>query len=61
MINFVAAFGLMLVIEGVLYALFPDFMRRAMVSMLSLDEMQIRVAAVMTASFGLFVVWLAQS
>ncbi len=60
MINFVAAFGLMLVIEGVLYALFPDFMRRAMVSMLSMEEMQIRVAAVMTAAFGLFVVWLAQ-
>lgn len=59
MINFVAAFGLMLVLEGVLYALFPNFMRQAMEAMLSMEEVQIRVAAVGTAGLGLLIVWLA--
>lgn len=60
MSNLLAAFGLMLVIEGALYALFPDFMRRAIVAMMSLNEMQIRISAVITAVVGLFLVWLAQ-
>lgn len=55
-----AAFGLMLVMEGALYALFPDFMRRAMATMLSMDEMHIRISAVVSAAAGLFLVWLAQ-
>lgn len=59
MINFVAAFGLMLILEGVLYALFPNFMRQAMEAMLAMEEVQIRVAAVATAGFGLLIVWLA--
>jgi len=58
MSNLLAAFGLMLVIEGALYALFPDAMRRAMAMMLSMDEMQIRISAVVTAVAGLALVWL---
>jgi len=61
MTNLLAAFGLMLVIEGALYALFPDFMRRAMMSLLTMEEMQIRISAVISALLGLFLVWLAQS
>ena len=54
-----AAFGLVLIIEGALYALFPDFMRRAMATMLSMEEMQIRISAVVSAVLGLVLVWLA--
>jgi len=57
--NLLAAFGLVLVIEGALYALFPDFMRRAMATMLSMEEMQIRISAVVSAVVGLALVWLA--
>jgi len=57
--NLLAAFGLVLVIEGALYALFPDFMRRAMAMMLSMEEMQIRISAVVSAVVGLALVWLA--
>jgi len=59
MSNLLAAFGLMLVIEGALYALFPDMMRRAMAMMLSMDEMHIRISAVVTAVVGLVLAWLA--
>lgn len=59
MSTLLAAFGLMLVIEGALYALFPNFMRRAMLAMLGMEEMQIRITAVVSALVGLFVVWLA--
>lgn len=61
MTNLLAAFGLVLVIEGALYALFPNYMRRAMAAMLSMDEMHIRISAVVSAGLGLFLVWLAQS
>ncbi|MFC1673107.1 DUF2065 domain-containing protein [Pseudomonadota bacterium] len=54
------AFGLMLVIEGALYALFPNFMRRAMAEMLSMEEMPLRITAVGMAVLGLVVVWLVR-
>lgn len=54
------AFGLMLVIEGALYALFPGFMRRAMAEMLSMEEMPLRITAVGMAVLGLVVVWLVR-
>ena len=57
--NLLAAFGLVLVIEGALYALFPGFMRRAMAMMLSMEEIQIRISAVVSAVVGLALVWLA--
>lgn len=59
MTTFLAAIGLMLVIEGALYALFPDAMRRAMAALLLMDEMQIRITAAITAAAGLLLVWLA--
>jgi hypothetical protein len=54
-----AAFGLMLVIEGLLYALFPGFMRRTIAQMLALPPAQIRSAALVSVALGVFVVWLA--
>lgn len=54
------ALGLMLVIEGTLYALFPGFMRRIMTEALSLPEGQLRIAALMTALMGLAVVWIVR-
>jgi len=55
-----AAFGLMLVIEGALYALFPDFMRRAIAQVLVMPAAQIRVAALASAALGVGVLWLVR-
>ena len=54
------ALGLMLVIEGLLYALFPDFMRRAITQMLTLAPSQLRGAALVSVALGVTVVWLAR-
>lgn len=60
MSDLLAAFGLLLVIEGALYTLFPGLMRRMMAQMLLLPETQVRVAALVMAVLGLGVVWLAR-
>lgn len=52
------ALGLVLVIEGLLYALFPDFMRRSMAQMLTLASGQIRMAALVSIALGVAMVWL---
>lgn len=54
------AFGLMLVIEGMLYALFPAFMRRAISQVLAMADGQVRGAALVTAFLGLALVWLVR-
>jgi len=54
------ALGLVLVIEGLLYALFPDFMRRAMAQMLALAAGQIRMAALLSIALGVAIVWLVR-
>lgn len=59
--NLGAAFGLVLVIEGLLYALFPNYMRRVMAQMLALPPMQIRAAALMSVALGVGIVWLSKS
>lgn len=58
--NLGAAFGLVLVIEGMLYALFPDYMRRVMAQMLALPPMQVRAAALVSVALGVGVVWLSK-
>jgi len=55
--DLVTAFGLMLVIEGLLYALFPGFMRKALAQLLALADHQVRVSALITACIGIGFVW----
>jgi len=55
--DLVTAFGLMLVIEGLLYALFPGFMRKSLAHLLALADHQVRVSALITACIGLGFVW----
>ncbi len=52
------AFGLMLVIEGVLYALFPDSVRRMMAYFLTEPPTTLRRAGLIAAFAGLGIVWL---
>jgi uncharacterized protein len=52
------ALGLVLVIEGVLYALFPEAMKRAAARMLPVSPQALRIAGLAAAGIGLVVVWI---
>jgi len=51
------ALGLALVLEGVLYALFPNAMRRFMAEALRQPPETIRIGAVAIALVGAVIVW----
>lgn len=53
-----SAIGLIFVIEGALYALFPAFMRRTMARALDQPIGRLRAVGLAAALFGLLVVWL---
>jgi hypothetical protein len=57
MADFVAALGLVLVIEGVAFAAFPAATRRAMALMMETPDGSLRTAGVAAAVVGVLVVW----
>jgi uncharacterized protein YjeT (DUF2065 family) len=60
MIDFIAALGLVLVIEGLVFAAFPAASKRAIAMMLETPESQLRAVGVVSAVLGLIVVWLVR-
>jgi uncharacterized protein YjeT (DUF2065 family) len=54
------ALALVLVIEGVLYALFPEAMKRLMAQMLSVPPTTLRMAGLAAACLGVALVYLAR-
>jgi uncharacterized protein YjeT (DUF2065 family) len=54
------AIGLLLVLEGILYAVAPDAMRRMLQLVLSQPEQTIRMTGIGTAIVGLLVVLLVR-
>lgn len=52
------ALALVLVIEGALYALFPDAMKRMMVSVAEQPGSVLRSAGLAAATIGVGIVWL---
>ncbi len=54
------AFALILVIEGILYALFPDGMKRMLVRMVDVPASSLRSAGLLSAVIGVVVVWLVR-
>ena len=61
MTDFFTAIGLALAIEGVLYALFPDGMKRMVTEVLAQPATNLRAFGVAAAVFGVGVVWLARA
>jgi uncharacterized protein len=61
MTDLAVALGLVLVLEGAAYALFPAQMRRLMEQMRTLAENQLRTAGLVAALVGLMIVWLART
>ncbi|MCB9929659.1 MAG: DUF2065 domain-containing protein [Alphaproteobacteria bacterium] len=57
MIDFIVGLGLMLAIEGALYALFPDAMRRMVVRILQEPTDRVRFFGLTMAVVGVFIVW----
>ena len=54
------AIGLVLVLEGLLYAAAPGAMRQAMKKILDTDPALLRRAGAIAVAVGVFLVWLAR-
>ncbi|MGQ9368461.1 DUF2065 domain-containing protein [Azospirillum sp. A39] len=54
------ALALVLVVEGVLYALFPGPMRRLIAEALTLPEGRLRMAGLLAAVVGVGLVWMVR-
>lgn len=61
MIEFLTAVGLVLVLEGVLYALFPAGMQRMMEQALQLSPDMLRKGGLIAAFVGFAIVWMVRS
>ena len=60
MSDVVAAVGLILALEGALYALFPDLMRRLAAQMVQTPGDTLRLAGVVSAAAGVAIVWMVR-
>jgi uncharacterized protein YjeT (DUF2065 family) len=61
MSDFLAALGLVFVIEGLIFAAFPTSAKKAMTSVLETPETTLRAVGVGSAVIGVIVVWLVRS
>ena len=60
MSDLLAAFGLVLVFEGIIYAGFPEAARNVMRRALELREPALRAAGLAGLALGLAIVWLSR-
>jgi uncharacterized protein YjeT (DUF2065 family) len=58
--DLLTALGLVLVIEGAVYALFPDAMKRITTQMLQVPSTSLRSAGLFAAVIGFGIVWLVR-
>lgn len=58
--DLLTALALVLVIEGVLWALLPDMMKRAAALALTLDSQRLRTVGLVTAVVGVLLVWVVR-
>jgi uncharacterized protein YjeT (DUF2065 family) len=59
--EFGMALGLLLVIEGLLYALVPGHLKAMMLSFQKLSDDQLRVGGITAVALGVMIVWVARS
>jgi len=60
MLDLIAALGLALAVEGILFAAFPDGMRRAMFEAAHSPSDRMRLVGLLSALVGLGIVWVAR-
>jgi uncharacterized protein YjeT (DUF2065 family) len=58
MTDFLTALGLFFAIEGIFLAAFPGGAKRTMASVMEMPDGSLRVAGIISALVGVFVVWL---
>jgi uncharacterized protein YjeT (DUF2065 family) len=61
MSDFLAAIGLVFVIEGLIFAAFPAQAKKAMASVLETHDFSLRVIGIGSAVVGLILVWVVRS
>jgi len=60
-LEILVALGLVLVIEGVAWALFPDQLKRLLVALLAQPAANIRLTGLTLAVIGVAIVWMVKS
>ena len=60
MADLLTALALAVTIEGIVYAMFPDAMKRMMVSVLEQPSSNLRAAGLLAASLGVCAVWMVR-
>jgi len=60
MIDFLAALGLVFVIEGLVFAAFPQAAKRAVEAMAQTPDQGLRLIGVLSAAVGLVILWLVR-
>jgi uncharacterized protein YjeT (DUF2065 family) len=60
MVDLVAALGLALAIEGIVFAAFPDAMQRAMLDAAQSPKERMRLVGIVSAALGVVIVWAAR-
>jgi uncharacterized protein YjeT (DUF2065 family) len=60
MLDLIAALGLALAVEGILFAAFPDGMRRAMFEAAHSPSDRMRLVGILSALIGLGIIWLVR-
>jgi uncharacterized protein YjeT (DUF2065 family) len=60
MLDFLAALGLVFVIEGLVFAAFPQQAKRAVASVVETPEATLRAIGIGSAIIGVVVVWLVR-
>lgn len=58
--DFLAALGLVFVIEGLVFAAFPESAKRAMKSVLETPDLSLRMIGIGSAIVGVLIVWLVR-
>jgi len=58
MTDFLAALGLVFVIEGLVFAAFPGSAKRSMAAVMATSDTTLRLIGIGSAVFGLILVWL---
>jgi hypothetical protein len=60
MTDFLAALGLVFVIEGLVFAAFPEAARRAAKAMTQMPDQGLRLVGFLSAVLGLAILWLVR-
>lgn len=60
MTELLAGLGLVMAVEGLLFAAFPAALKRRMAEMLALDDGRLRIAGLLAAVTGVVLVWVAR-